>query len=376
MSCFLVLDKNLIDPETVASYSTSSEQSAYPIENAIDLEKRRRVWRSNGYWNVETGENTIVFRETVGVDLTATITVDEYTSDSTFRAAIKSALDAAGDSTYTVSRDSTNRLQITSNGLGGGGIFQLMWTSETDFGDLIGFDTSANDTGALTYTADLVRIHSLEWVKWDFGFPTEPQAFIAVADRNRGMKISPNAVVRLKGNLVDEWTSPLVNLTLTVRDRIMGVIESDGLGTPCRYWRLEILDPDNALGYVEIGSMFFGNSAVITRGAPVFPLQTDDIDFSEVVYSEGGQTISGRRSQTESFQLNWEGLNKASVEELIGVWEYYGTSATFIIAMDTEGAFSTDEFLWTRLVRFNAPPSKILVRPNNWSMTWRLREEL
>src|SRR5690606_10868250 len=138
----------------VANATKSSQATGYPASNALNVDKRRRVWRSSGYWLVEEGSNKIVFRETAGVDLEAEVAAGEYTSDTTFLAAIKTALEAAGDSTYTVERDSTTgRIKITSNGVGGDGILQLMWSDADSAGmaALLGFSTSGDDTGALSY---------------------------------------------------------------------------------------------------------------------------------------------------------------------------------------------------------------------------------
>ena len=85
---------------------------------------------------IVAGENdTIDFEETAGVELTATIIDNVYTS-AQLAQAIENALNLAGDSTYSVdiSEDTVSQGQsfvITSNLSGGGGIFNILWSSGT-----------------------------------------------------------------------------------------------------------------------------------------------------------------------------------------------------------------------------------------------------
>lgn len=373
----LVFSTILNDPELIPNESASSERTAYPHDNALNLERRKLVWRSNGYFEVTISNNIIIFRESVGVDLTATLTVGYYASDTLFFAEVKAALEVAGASTYTVSRDTTTgKIKIVSNGAGGGGIFQLITTSGSFTAeDLLGFDNASNLTGALTYQADVIRIHSSEWLLWDLGFPSSPTGFIAVADRNRALKLSPSATVKLQGNWTNNWSTPAVDLTLSVQDYLIAQIDSDGFGS-YRYWRFLIEDKENSNLYVEFGAVMLGIHAAITRGCPAFPLSSPIVERSNVAYSEGGQTIVARRAPTQSFRLNWEKLDKASLEELEGVFNKFGKFSSFFIAMDPDSVFSTNGKTWCRLVKFQSDPTMTLVSPNNWSMDWDLREEL
>lgn len=382
MSGFLVFDTRSNDPDYVANQYKSSENSDYPLSNALDMNRRLRTWRTKGYFKVVSGSNTLVFRETVGVDLTATITAGEYATDALFIAAVKAALDAAGDSTYTVSRDSTSgRLKIASNGSGGGGIFQLILTDVNSAGvaSLMGYDTSANRTGALTYEADLIRIHSSEWVMWDMGFPVNPTAFIAVTDRNTPLQVSPTATLKIQGNSTDNFSSPELDLTVNYSDFVLHKISESGLATNTygyRYWRFYLEDKDNPDLYVELGVLFLGLHVVTTRGCPGFPFESDDVDLSNVQISDAGQANVGARPQSEMFSLNWGGLNTASKELLENVFKAYGLHTSFFVAMDNDEAYSSDNAHYVRLVKFASAPKKTLISVGIWAYSWELREEL
>lgn len=375
-----VFTENFIDD--AFAKTASSAKAAYPASNVYDITRRRKTWRSDGYWNVESGANTIVFNEG-GSDLTATITAAEYSTDATFLAAIASALNGASgvQNTYSVARDTTTgKIKITAVLGGTGSLFTIKWTSATDFGDIIGFDTSANDTSALTYTADLLRIHTEEFFVFDFGAPLNPTGFFAVSDRNAPINISPSATVRIMGNASDAWTSPSETFSVTVRDFLLGYLSADGIAQASapgyRYWKVQIIDNDNPDLYLELGAIFLGAHAAIVRGCPAFPLESTPISATQIAYSESGQTWAGKRPLTYAHQLNWEKLTNADLETLMDFFEEVGIESPFFVCLDPDSVFSPDGIKWSRLVRFDREPTARLLSPGNWSYAWSLREEL
>ena len=107
---------------------------------------------------VSSGVNDKVdFEETAESELTATLAAGTYTA-AQMCTELKSKLEAVGDSTYTVTyAEATQKFTVVSNGVGGGGIFNILFltgtnTSKTAAG-LLGFDVE-DKSGALTYTSD------------------------------------------------------------------------------------------------------------------------------------------------------------------------------------------------------------------------------
>ena len=372
---------NYLDPQLVSNSYVSSAQAAFPVSNLYNAQRRSKVWRSNGHWEVTSANQTIVFRETAaGPDLTAFVGVGDYSSTAALCAAVKAALEIAGASTYTVSTDtSTKKLKIASNGGGGDGTFRLRWTevAAAGFAAMTGFATDVDDTGALTYTADELKIHTDEWIKWDMGISTNPTAFILIGPRNAPIKISPSAVIKLQGNETNVWTAPSFDLTILHDDEVISLFSPGGLHTEAlRYWRLQVIDPSNSNGYVEIGSLFLGIFFEPTRGAAVFPLGAQPVDRSTTMFSEGGQSFSDRRQKTERFQLSWQHLTIAEKEELDAVFDEFGTSDPLFVVLDPDLAFSTRVSKYTRYVKFEGDPQWSLETPGNFSYAMTLREEL
>jgi hypothetical protein len=358
----------------------SSQNPVYPAANVYDLQRRKKVWRSAGYWEVVSGENTLVFRETALTDLTATVAAGEYTTTAAFLAALKTALEAAGDSTYTCTQVD-GKIRVVSDGGGGGGIFELILTdaASEDMADLLGFDDSANLTGALTYTADELRAHTSEWLVWDLGIPTNPRALCVVGDRNLPLRISPTATVRLLANTTNSWSAPAVTLTIPAADYSRSTWNLEGFSDTeagYRYWKLEILDRENPRGYVEIGAVYLGDLMDFTRGAAVFPLERSGLDRSQTVFSEGGQAYALELPKTQGFRIQWQGILKEEAERMWAHWETVGKTRSFFLILDLPEAFTSNAQDWVKLVRFDNDHSDRLLSPNNFEAAWSLLEQL
>lgn len=365
--------------ESLNANSISSENSSFPEDNLYDFARRSKVWRSGGYWIIAGGSNTIIFQESAGVNLTATITPGTYTTNAALHAAIKTALQAVGASTYTITHNTaTHRVTIVSGG-GGGRIFRLMWTnvSSAAMAAILGFSTGADDTGALTYTADVIRGHTEEWVKWDLGQSQNPKAFILIGTRTTPVKISATATVKLQGNGTDVWTSPEYDETLTYDQACMGVLNADGIHTQAlRYWRLSIVDTDNPYGYVEIGLCYLGDAFIAERGGIQFPYEKSVEDRTVVTIAENGYAYSDIREKADRFSLSWFGLTNEDKEDLEDIFDDFGTGTALFFALDPDAVFGSSFNRNVKFARFLNPPSAQLVSPAVWSMRMDFREEL
>jgi hypothetical protein len=376
-----LLFNNYIDNEILAYYAGSSEQASFPLLNAFNSQRRSKVWRSAGYFDVTSSNNTIVFRETALTDLTATITVAEYTSISSMCTAIKTALEAVGDSTYTVTNNASTgyKFQIVSNGSGGGGVFHLMvasgsFTAET----LLGFSNAASFTdSSLTRLSDYTTINSSEWVVFDMGLVTNPKAFVLIGPRNEPLRISPSATITLQANNADAWTAPPFELELTYADNAIYHVNTDGIGDmPYRYWRLLIEDNDNPLGFIEVGAFFLGNYFNPSRGRVQFPLSVSTIDDSDTIISEGGQAYSDIKQPTASYNLSWFGLQKADIEEFEDQFQVYGSNRPFFVVMDSDATYSSANTRRVLFAKIQGTPQWNLISPDNFELSVSLVEVL
>jgi len=361
-----------------ATRTVSSEDQLFPASNLYDQSNRGRVWRSAGYFKLTSANRTIIFQETVGVDLTATITTAAISSITQFAAQIKSALDSAGDSTYTVTHVS-GKFVITSNGSGGGGIFRLMWSNVLSTAyDVLGFSNASDDTGSLTYTADYVRIHTEEFLTWDLGASSNPDAFIAIGKKGQALKLSQSATITLKGSLTNNFSSPAYTASLSYDELALVKLKADGdsgLHTSgLRYWQLHIVDRDNANGYIELSNVFLGDYYATERGKVQFPLSIGAQDFSDSVQFKSGAKAFSRSGRTENFSFNWFPLTTTEKEEFDTIKQYLGESKPFYLVMDPDLVFGSSLSYNTRYVRFSGGISLSLDRPGIWSSSWSVEE--
>lgn len=375
MSCFRFFDTNFVDQNILANFDVSSEQAAFPLTNAFNAKRRAKVWRSDGYYVVTSTNNVIIFRESIGVDLTATIATGQYTR-AQFFSAIKAALELTGASTYTVTLNANLKVNIASNGAGGGGIFQLAFDDVLSTAkSLLVFD-SVELTGALNYSSDSINIHSEEWILFDLGIDSNPTGFMMIDARNRPITISPTATVLLQGNHTNVWTSPVFSQQLDYNDNILQVLNKDGIADEAlRYWRVKFID-QNPLGYIQVGAFYLGGHYETTRGAPQFPFRNEPIDRTETIYSEGGQTFSEIKPKTEKFTTEWFALTVDEKERFELIFDQFGLGVPFFISFDSVGAFSSEVPYYIRYVKFSNEPSFELVRPGIYRTTTTFEEQL
>jgi len=377
MGCVKLFSDNYADANVYANLLVSSEQANFPAENVLSTVRRSKVWRSEGYYLIESGSNTIVFRDVSGGgDKTATITAGEYTTTASFMAAVDAAFEAAGSANYTVTQDSTTlRFVITSDLSGGATHFELYWATSTAMASIMGFAAS-NLTGASTYTADYLRINTQEFLVFDLGLPSTPNGFAFCGSRNRAIKISTTATLKLQGNTTNSWATPGFEETLVYDDQMIYTLDPNYFSvTPYRYWRLLIQD-QNPNGYVEIGSLFLGTHYSPTRGAAQFPFSTSLDDSSNISYSDGGQSFSNVLEKTATINLTWSALTKQEVEALMDIFEFYGNSYPLFVSFDSSEAFTTSVNRNLKLVKFVGKPSVDLTSPNNFRMSMQFREEI
>jgi len=121
----------------------------------IDGDGNIRVYADTVYIQTNINDH-IDFKENGGAELTANLTPTTYYTPTQLAAEIQTALIAAGDNNYVVTYNSTTRkITIANASLT---TLSILWNSGTNArlnaAGAAGFNTTADDTGALTYTGD------------------------------------------------------------------------------------------------------------------------------------------------------------------------------------------------------------------------------
>jgi hypothetical protein len=203
-----------------------------------------------------------------------------------------------------------------------------------------------------------------EWLRWDFGTSSNPRAFVLTASRNFPLKISPTAEIKLQANETDAWTSPSFEIDVPYHYKNLLSFSWTGLAPQgYRYWRLKIDDPDSIYGYVEAGLVYLGDAFSPDRGAAQFPLESNHIDPSSVVFTESGAAFVTSRAKSQRFTVNWGALNPTDVEKFDEIFSLVGISKSFFVVLDPDSVFSTSAAAMTRWCRFDEAPGWSLNRP-------------
>ncbi len=331
-----------------AILATTSEHPNFPVSRIQHMWPKKE-WRSRygtgsgwGYFGVGTTNQKIDFEETGATPLVATILQGQYTADS-LCTAIKTALELAGASTYTVTySDSTNKFTIVSNGAGGGGIFTLLWFTGANKANsaagMLGFLDAADDSGALTYTSDNMRIHTIEVITADLGSAIEIKGFGI-----KGHNFQNDAVLKLQANTTNSFVSPSFSVTIPITtDLIMGYFSS---AQTYRYWRIYIEDIDNPDGYVKIGRPFLGSYF-----SPVIEARRDYNeeyeDNSKKLFSEGGQISVNEEEGRWKGRYVWDFCDDNlgdDLDDFKTMWEYSKAWKDMFVTLDVN-SISTRTF--------------------------------
>ncbi len=249
-----------------ALLSASSSDPSFPVKRVVD-NRRSKVWRSKLGWNIVAGVNdSIDFTESVSGAAVAVLTPGNYVTGADLAAEIEAAINAAAtDNTYTVTYSAVTRKFTIARSVGVAGI-DLNWStgpnSADTAGEDIGFDVSADDTGATSYTSDVPVQMSSEWIEIDLLTPFSADAVI-VLETN----LTSSGTIRIQGNATNDFSAPSFDATLTGGDPDdpSKLLDFFAAAETHRFWRLFFEDRDNQQGFMQLGAVFLGPKTEFTR---------------------------------------------------------------------------------------------------------------
>lgn len=323
--------------------AATSEQSDFPASNIKEF-LRSATWRSGGYYEIDSSNNKINFKDSVmGSELTATIPVGNYEREDLLTE-MKTQLDVVGSDTYTVSyASSTGLFTIASDG----SYLDLLFNSGSDsantIADAIGFDSSSDYTGATSYTGSTIAIHTVERLIIDLKSFVEPvDAFVALFEPE-GYRLSDKATVRLKANNANSWTSPSVDQLLTLDTNTLSYHHYFSSDQTYRYWAIEITDPTNSNLFVELSTILLSNVTTIQGPEIGFTYNLEDLSGSES--TDFGQEYYDIYPNRKGFAFDFSLLDESDRETLVNIYQKIGVSRPIGITLDAdEQVFDKESF--------------------------------
>lgn len=245
-----------------AIITVSSNQSTYPPVKLKD-QHPGITWRSKVGWNIITGYNDAFdFTEGSNGDASATLTAGNYATPALMATQLQTQINAAAtDNTYTVTY-STTTYKFTIARSTGSDTFGLEHNTGSNAATScsldLGFLVAADDTGALTYTADSASYKSREYIVIDTGAVRDVKAVGFY-----GHNLTSTSTVTIEADSTTTFTPDYGQTAVsgTGALRFIWITEQS-----YRYWRFVINDTDNSDGYTEVGVPWLSSYTEPTRG--------------------------------------------------------------------------------------------------------------
>lgn len=159
------------------------------------------------------------------------------------------------------------------------------------------------------------------------------------------IKFSPGAEIYLQASATNVWTSPPVDVLLSI-DEVNGVISHFfDTDQTYRFWRIKIVDPFNTWGYFEIPKIVLGRKIQLDR--------VPEIGFSFLIkdLSKSESTAYGHKyfdiyPNLRSLGFDYNVFTYQNLELLSQSFDRVGTVSPIAIVMDgSENLFDKDFFL-------------------------------
>ena len=236
---------------------------------------RSRYGADSGWGRfVFTTANQVISFDEGGGTLTANITPGTYDADS-LCTEIKTRMDAAGALTYTVTYDdATNLFTIAASGA-----FALVLSVTVNSAfPALGWTATTNTASLASHTAPAIRIHTSEELRCTMS-DTKTLRFIGIKNHN----LQSTAVVRVL-YFSDAFLTQVDEETLTWHEGQIAAYTAQSY----KYYSIDISDPDNPAGYIEIGLVWAGDSNILHYGFTADREETPE-DPSIETESEDGQ---------------------------------------------------------------------------------------
>lgn len=325
---------------TITPIINTDYHPSYPVENI------RNIWtdywyRSKyglnsgwGYFKITTSNQKLYFKDNGAVARTATITVGDYDANSLI-AEIETQMEAQTSDTFTVSYSSTSRKFTIVDDTG---TYELTCTSTTNaIWDTIGYATAANRTGGASYQGDYVRIHTGCAVQVLSAGSTSISLKCAVVF---GLNVtSAYTTMEFQKDTGGGTWVKVSDFTYSVTTGVAITMFASQSGSK---YRIYIVDRENPLGYVQVGTCLFGDYYEISKWFQ-YGFSEDIDDTSKHQYSKQGyiNVITGYFLDTKG--VTYE-LMAADEGYLVAMYRDVGKRYPFVFVQDSTDAINTFQY--------------------------------
>lgn len=359
-------DNNFITETNILTYSSSN--ASFPYTNCAKQE-RTKLWKTTGQFEITAANNKIYIND--GADKIVTLDVGTYLTPVALATHIEAKLDAASggytvlygtDFKFTISRTSsfTLRLSQTTNSVA------------TTLGV-----TSTIDVTGTSFTANVVAIHTSEFLTFDFGYAASVDFASIIGPIDEVFSLSSTAIVTIKGNNINDFSSPAFTKTIPILDSgaMCFIDDSD---SAFRYWELEIIDTTNNNGpALSIGHVYLGDYRTLTSRNLENGFTMDYVDNSKSTEGETGILYFDKKPKYKTFSSMTLGyLERDDRKKIMAMFESLGVSNCLYISLDPTGCFSDSLDEFTAYCFFSKEPSFRHIIRDIFSVSVEFREAI
>lgn len=325
-------------PLAATVLSASSAQSANPVSWLKD-QLRSKTWRSKVGWNVVAGFNRLLDFSEDATICVATLTVGNFATGAAMATNVQDAMNAAPGhtNTYTVTYSATTKKFTITRVIGAKAVV-LKWQSGANAaiscGQDLGFDVTADDSGAGAYTGDRVTYKSREYVQADFGAAITVKSCVAINHNDPFFSPSSSSLTLFGDSTPLDMAAPLYSHRLA-GDADTLFYQTSGAGESARYWWIVFDDCANPLGYSELGVWFNGSYAEPSVNYSIgYSEETEDLSTLEFGASGAGFQI--QRPQRRRWGLEWSEVLSADLAILTALRDAMPVGSDFFFAFQPD----------------------------------------
>jgi len=372
-----ICENNLAELSESSGFVVSSEQTAYPKENAISR-FRDEQWRPIGNFTIGSSNSALYIR--VGSsDTTIDLTAGDYTY-STLASHISSRLNTLSSGWISAYDLNGGTYKFSLARVGGA---SLLLSSTTNAAwNTIGFTGTSIITDS-SFIADEQRNHTNEYIQFDLGYEAEITTFFCIGSLSEKFSISSEATILLRANNIDDsihWSNPPLQIDLLDYRDDTGIycfIDSLLTDTRYRFWRLHIEDKYNHQGpeqCIRISNIYIGDYIYLSNRNIQNGFVKTVNDPSTRSESESGSLFWDVKTKfTEISSVGFSFIDKDDRDKLEKLYNRIGTVTPIYISLDPTLAVSNKLSDLTYFCVYDAAPSMqhIINDKFNYSLMFR-----
>ncbi len=191
-----------------------------------------------------------------------------------------------------------------------------------------------------------------QYIIYDLGYQASPTSLF-ITNEQRGIQLSQLASIKLQASDDGNWTTPVVDQTITWNDQLITFYHATSLGHH-RFWRLFIDDDNNPDNYLAIGNVYLGESLNFNSTGLKLGWAYQVQDDSDRVLSDGGEAWFDKKAQKARYSFELEYMTKAERDLLEEIFFHVGQHRPFYIQLDPTNIVTSEDAEWAIYCRFTS----------------------